>query len=140
MLESDMKDLVELEVRELLESYSFPSDLPVIKGSARQALLEETSSELGLFSVKLLMDTVDEYIKEPIRLKNAPFLMSVESVFVATGRGTVLTGKVETGVIKVNDNLELIGGRNTLNTTCMGLEMFRKSLDLLKLVICRYFS
>ena len=84
MLESDMKDLVELEVRELLESYSFPSDLPVIKGSARQALLEDIPSELGLISVKLLMDTVDEYIKEPIRLKNAPFLMSVESVFVAT--------------------------------------------------------
>lgn len=84
MLEADMKDLVELEVRELLESYSFPSDLPVIKGSARQALLEDSASELGLNSVKLLMDTVDDYVKEPVRLKNAPFLMSVESVFVAT--------------------------------------------------------
>lgn len=81
-----MKDLVELEVRESLESYGFPNDLPVIKGSARQALLEDTISDLGTGSVKLLMDTVDDYIKEPVRLKNAPFLMSVESVFVATGR------------------------------------------------------
>jgi elongation factor Tu len=129
MLEADMKDLVELEVRELLESYGFPNDLPVIKGSARQALLEDTISDLGTGSVKLLMDTVDDYIKEPVRLKNAPFLMSVESVFVATGRGTVLTGKVETGSVKVSDNLDLVGGRNVLNTICMGLETFRRSLD-----------
>lgn len=128
-----MKDLVEIEVRELLESYGFPTDLPVEKGSARQALNEDTPSELGTESVRKLMNTVDSYIKEPLRLKDAPFLMSIESIFIATGRGTVLTGKVETGTIKVTDSLELVGGRNTLNTICMGLEMFRKSLDMLKL-------
>lgn len=78
------------------------------------------------------MDTVDDYIKEPLRLKDTPFLMSVESVFVATGRGTVLTGKIECGLIKISDPLELVGGRNTLSTICMGLEMFRRSLDVLK--------
>lgn len=129
MLEADMKDLVELEVRELLESYGFPSDLPVIKGSARQALFEETPSELGTLSVKTLMKTVDDYIKQPLRLKDAPFLMSIESIFVATGRGTVLTGKVETGIVKISDPLELVGGRNTISSLCMGLEMFRRSLD-----------
>jgi elongation factor Tu len=130
MVEGDLKDLVEIEVRELLESYGFPNDLPVEKGSARLALLEETASEIGTESVKALMRTVDDYIKEPVRLKDAPFLMSVESIFVATGRGTVLTGKVETGTIKITDPLELVGGRNTLTTTCMGLEMFRKALDV----------
>ena len=129
MLEADMKDLVELEVRELLESYGFPSDLPVIKGSARQALFEDTPSELGSLSVKSLMSTVDNYIKQPLRLKDAPFLMSIESIFVATGRGTVLTGKVETGIVKISDPLELVGGRNTISSLCMGLEMFRRSLD-----------
>lgn len=124
-----MKDLVELEVRELLESYGFPSDLPVIKGSARQALFEDTPSELGSLSVKSLMSTVDNYIKQPLRLKDAPFLMSIESIFVATGRGTVLTGKVETGIVKISDPLELVGGRNTISSLCMGLEMFRRSLD-----------
>ena len=129
MLEMDMKDLVEMEVRELLESYGFPIDLPVVKGSARQALLEDESSLLGTESVRDLMKIVDNYIKQPMRLKDAPFLMSVEGVFVATGRGTVLTGKIETGCCKINDLLELIGGREILSTICMGLEMFRKSLD-----------
>jgi elongation factor Tu len=129
MLEFDMKDLVELEIRELLESYGFPGDLPVVKGSARQALFEDSPSDLGTNSVKNLMKVVDDYIKQPIRLNDAPFLMSIESIFVATGRGTVLTGKVETGTIKINDSLELVGGRNVLSTICMGLEMFRKSLD-----------
>jgi len=95
MLEMDMKDLVELEVRELLESYGFPTNLPVVKGSARKALLEDSSSELGGDSVKLLMQTVDEYIKQPIRLNDASFLLSVEAIFVATGRGTVLTGRLK---------------------------------------------
>jgi len=129
MLEPDLKDLVEIEVRELLESYSFPTDLPVVKGSARQALNESEPSELGSDSVKLLMDTVDSYVKQPVRLKDSPFLMSVEGIFLATGRGTVLTGKVETGIINIGDHLELVGGRNTLGTVCLGLEMFRKSLD-----------
>jgi elongation factor Tu len=130
MLEGDMKDLVELEVRELLESYGYPEDLPVVKGSARMALLEIEASKYGIDSVKLLMETVDSYIKQPTRLRDVPFLMAVEGIFVVTGRGTVLTGKVETGIIKVMDPLELIGGRLTLSTICMGLEMFRKSLDL----------
>jgi elongation factor Tu len=129
MLEPDLKDLVEIEVRELLESYSFPTDLPVVKGSARQALNEDEPSELGSGSVKHLMDVVDSYVKQPVRLKDSPFLMSIEGIFLATGRGTVLTGKVETGILSVGDHLELVGGRNTLGTVCLGLEMFRKSLD-----------
>jgi elongation factor Tu len=129
MLEYDMKDLVELEVRELLESYGFPGDLPVVKGSARKALTEEYESDLGTGSVRTLMEQVDNYIKQPLRLNDSPFLMSVEGVFMATGRGTVLTGKVETGTIKVGDNLELVGGRDIISTVCMGLEMFHKSLD-----------
>jgi elongation factor Tu len=129
MLEPEMKYLVEIEVRELLESYGFPMDLPVVKGSARTALLEDSFSELGSGSVKLLMNTVDNYIKQPIRLKDAKFLMSIEGIFMATGRGTVLTGKIESGILNIGDPLELVGGRNTIFTSCMGLETFRKSLD-----------
>jgi len=129
MLEGDMKDLVELEVRELLDSYGFPDDVPCIKGSARKALEENEVSELGSGSVKLLMNTVDSYIKQPERKKDAPFLMAIEGIFMATGRGTVLTGKIETGTIKLGDLLEVIGGRETISTQCMGLEMFRKSMD-----------
>jgi len=130
MLEGDMKDLVELEVRELLDSYNFPGDVPCIKGSARIALEESEPTNLGTGSVKILMDTVDSYIKQPERKKNAPFLMAIEGIFMATGRGTVLTGKVETGIIKVGDLLEVVGGRDNIPTSCMGLEMFRKSLDI----------
>jgi len=130
MLEGDMKDLVELEVRELLDSYGFPDSIPCIKGSARIALEESESSNIGTESVKLLMNTVDSYVKQPERKKNAPFLMAVEGIFMATGRGTVLTGKIETGTVKVGDQLEIIGGRDHISTQCMGLEMFRKSLDL----------
>jgi len=130
MLEGDMKDLVELEVRELLESYNFPGDVPCIKGSARIALEETEFSNIGTGSVKILMDTVDMYVKQPERKKNAPFLMSIEGIFMATGRGTVLTGKVETGIIKIGDLLEVVGGRDNIATSCMGLEMFRKSLDI----------
>jgi len=130
MLEGDMKDLVELEVRELLDSYGFPDDIPCIKGSARKALEESDITNLGTGSVKLLMDTVDSYIKQPDRKKDAPFLMAVEGIFMATGRGTVLTGKIETGTVKIGDQLEIIGGRDVIFTQCMGLEMFRKSMDL----------
>jgi elongation factor Tu len=129
MLEGEMKDLVEIEVRELLESYGFSSKLPVIKGSARRALLEDSNSELGMDSIKLLMNTVDDYIKQPSRLKDIPFLMSIEGIFMAPGRGTVLTGKIESGILNIGDSLEVIGGRNNISTICMGLEMFRKSLD-----------
>lgn len=130
MLEGDMKDLVELEVRELLESYGFPEDIPCIKGSARAALEESQPSNIGTESVKMLMDTVDTYVKQPDRKNEGPFLMSIEGIFMATGRGTVLTGKIENGSIKVGDQLEIVGGRDIINTSCMGLEMFRKSLDV----------
>jgi len=130
MLEGDMKDLVELEVRELLESYGFPEDIPCIKGSARTALEENQPSTIGTESVKILMDTVDVYVKQPDRKNEGPFLMSIEGIFMATGRGTVLTGKIENGTIKIGDQLEIVGGRDVITTSCMGLEMFRKSLDL----------
>lgn len=135
MVEPVMQDLVELEVRELLESYGFPTDLPVIKGSARLALNEniEEKSMLGLLSIQKLMDTVDNYIKQPERLINAPFLLSIEQAYVITGRGTVVTGKIEQGTIKVSDNLEIIGNnqkKEILVTSCLGLEMFRKSMDV----------
>jgi len=108
-LEGDMKELVELEVRELLEAYGYPEDLPVIKGSAKIALEEEIPSNLGLISVKKLMDTVDMYIQQPIRLKDTFFLLSIESVLEIRGRGTVVTGKIEQGIVKINDELELFG-------------------------------
>ena len=130
MMEGDMKDLVELEVRELLESYGFATDLPCIKGSARRALEEENLSELGTGSVQKLMDTVDSYIKQPERKKDSSFLLSIEGIFQATGRGTVLTGKIETGSVKIGDPLEVIGGRENILTTCIGLEMFRKILEV----------
>jgi elongation factor Tu len=127
-LSTDMKDLVELEVRELLESYGFPEDLPVLGGSAKLALEESENSDLGMNSVKNLMNTVDIYIKEPIRDLTAPFLLSVEGSLVARGRGTVVTGKVEQGVININDEIEVLSSV-IKNTTCLGLEMFRKTLD-----------
>jgi len=127
-ISGDMKELVELEVRELLESYGFPQDLPVLGGSARLALEETEYSELGMGSVQLLMNTVDTYIKQPERNINADFLLSIEGSLVARGRGTVVTGKVEQGVINVNDELEVLSSI-VRPTTCLGLEMFRKSLD-----------
>jgi len=127
-LSNDMKDLVELEVRELLESYGFPEDLPVLGGSAKLALEENESTDLGMNSVKNLMNTVDIYIKEPLRNLDAPFLLSVEGSLVARGRGTVVTGKIEQGIIKINDEIEVLSSV-IKNTTCLGLEMFRKTLD-----------
>jgi len=125
---ADMKDLVELEVRELLEAYGYPDDLPVLKGSARQALEENQPTELGTGSVKLLMQTVDTYVKQPERMLHAPFLLSIESTLVAKGRGTVVTGKVDQGRVTINDELEVVGS-DIKGTICLGLEMFRKSLD-----------
>jgi len=127
-ISGDIKDLVELEVRELLEAYGYPDDLPVIKGSARTALEEVEPSDLGTGSVKLLMDTVDAYIKQPDRPIDAPFLLSIESTLVAKGRGTVVTGKVDQGKVNINDELEVVGS-DSKSTICLGLEMFRKSLD-----------
>lgn len=130
MMEGDMKDLVELEVRELLDTYGFTGDIPCVKGSARRALEEQNPSEVGTESVKTLMNFVDTYIKQPERKKDVPFLMAIEGIFMATGRGTVLTGKIETGVVKIGDTLEVVGGRENISTSCMGLEMFKKSLDI----------
>lgn len=127
-LSSDMKELVELEARELLESYGYPSDLPVLGGSARQALEEDIATPLGLDSIINLMNYVDNYIKQPIRDLTAPFLLSVEGCLVARGRGTVVTGKVEQGVIIINDDLDLLSSQ-IRQTTCLGIEMFRKTLD-----------
>jgi elongation factor Tu len=134
MIEPVMQDLVELEVRELLELYGYPSDLPVIKGSARLALNEnlQDPSILGMLSVRRLMDTVDEYIKQPERLINVPFLLSIEQSYVITGRGTVVTGKIEQGMVKVSDNLEIVGNnkkKDIISTVCLGLEMFRRSME-----------
>jgi elongation factor Tu len=123
-----MKDLVELEIRELLESYGFDSNLPVVGGSARLALEESSPSELGTLSVQSLMNFVDNYIKQPERSINAPFLLSVEGTLVVKGRGTVVTGKVDQGKVTINDELDIVGS-DTKSTICLGLEMFRKSLD-----------
>lgn len=129
MLEVDMKDLVELEVRELLSTYNYPENLPVLKGSAKLALEDDLADphELGSTAVKLLMSTVDDYIPQPDRLTDAPFLLSIESVYVITGRGTVVTGKIDQGLLKENDELELLG-QDIKKTVCLGIEMFHKTL------------
>jgi elongation factor Tu len=125
----EMKELVELEILELLESYGYPSDLPVIRGSARCALEEIDESEIGMLSIRKLMQTVDTYIAQPQSNLENPFLLSVEGSLVVRGRGTVVTGKVEHGQLNINDELELTSSI-IRKTTCMGIEMFRKSLDI----------
>lgn len=127
--DKDMVELVELETRELLSTYSYPYDLPIIFGAARVALEEETPTEYGTESVLKLMSIVDNYIPQPTRPVNDPFLMPIEDVFSITGRGTVVTGKVERGTIKVGEEVELVGP-TTLKSTCTGLEMYHKYLDL----------
>ena len=130
LVEIDMKELVEMEVRELLDTYGFDSDVPVIKGSAKVALEEplEEPSDMGLKSVKELMDTVDSYIPQPERAKNSPFIMPVEAVYVITGRGTVVTGKIEQGTIKENQEVELLG-KDVKKTQVLGIEMFHKFMS-----------
>jgi elongation factor Tu len=124
----DMVELVEMEVRELVSSYGFPYDLPVVFGSARLALEEDVESKLGGESVLQLMKVVDEYIKQPVRAIDEPFLMPIEDVFSITGRGTVVTGRVERGILRVNEEVDLVGSK-FFRTVCTGLEMFRKILD-----------
>src|SRR5574338_1085453 len=125
----ELLDLVELEVRELLSSYEFPGDdIPVIRGSALMAL-EDKNPELGKQAVLKLMEAVDAYIPQPERPKDRPFLMPIEDVFSISGRGTVVTGRVERGVIKVGEEVEIIGLRPTVKTVVTGVEMFRKLLD-----------
>jgi elongation factor Tu len=125
----ELIELVELEVRELLSSYDFPGDdIPVVKGSALAAL-EGRAEEIGKNSVLELMKAVDDYIPQPERAKDRPFLMPIEDVFTISGRGTVVTGRVERGVIKVGDEVEIVGLRPTAKTVVTGVEMFRKLLD-----------
>ncbi len=125
----ELLELVEMEVRELLSSYQFPGDkIPVIKGSALKAM-EGDAGELGELAILKLMDQVDAYIPQPKREKDKPFLMPVEDVFSISGRGTVVTGRVERGVIKVGEEIEIIGLRPTTKTVVTGVEMFRKLLD-----------
>jgi elongation factor Tu len=127
--DKELLDLVEMEVRELLSSYKFPGDkIPVVKGSALKAL-EGDAGELGEAAIMQLMDAVDEYVPQPKREKDKPFLMPVEDVFSISGRGTVVTGRVERGVIKVGEECEIIGLRPTIKTVVTGVEMFRKLLD-----------
>ena len=125
----ELLELVELEVRELLSSYDFPGDdIPVVVGSALKAL-EGDKGEYGEPSVLKLLEAIDEYIPEPQRDIDKPFLMPIEDVFSISGRGTVVTGRVERGVIKVGDEVEIVGIRSTQKTVCTGVEMFRKVLD-----------
>ncbi len=127
--DEELLELVELEVRELLSSYDFPGDdIPIIKGSALKAL-EGEKSELGEESVNRLMDAVDSYIPDPERAIDRPFLMPVEDVFSISGRGTVATGRVERGICKVGEEVEVVGIKDTIKTTVTGVEMFRKLLD-----------
>ncbi len=125
----ELLELVEMEVRELLSSYQFPGDdIPIIHGSALMAL-EDKNPELGEQAVLKLMAAVDEYIPQPIRATERPFLMPIEDVFSISGRGTVVTGRIERGIVNVGDEVEIVGIKNTVKTIVTGVEMFRKLLD-----------
>ncbi|MBF0560506.1 MAG: elongation factor Tu [Alphaproteobacteria bacterium] len=125
----ELLELVELEIRELLTSYNFPGDdIPVIQGSALVAL-NDGDPKLGKEAILKLMQAVDDYIPQPVRMKDKPFLMPVEDVFSISGRGTVATGRVERGIIKVGEEVEIVGLKTTMKTVVTGVEMFRKLLD-----------
>ena len=127
---TEMLELVEMELRELLDLYEFPGDdTPIIVGSALMALEGRDDNELGTTAVLKLVDALDTYIPEPVRAVDQPFLMPIEDVFSIAGRGTVVTGRVERGVVKVGEEIEIIGITDTTKTTCTGVEMFRKLLD-----------
>ncbi len=127
--DEELLELVEMEVRELLDQYDFPGDdTPIVVGSALKAL-EGDTSEIGAPSVVKLVETLDEYIPEPERAIDQPFLLPIEDVFSISGRGTVVTGRVSRGIIKVGDEIEIVGIKDTTKTTCTGVEMFRKLLD-----------
>jgi elongation factor Tu len=127
--DEELLELVELEVRELLSSYEFPGDdIPIIKGSALAAL-EGNNEEIGKNAIIELMAAVDEYVPQPERPKDQPFLMPIEDVFSISGRGTVVTGRIERGIVNVGDEIEIVGIKDTQKTTCTGVEMFRKLLD-----------
>jgi elongation factor Tu len=127
--DEELLELVELEVRELLSKYDFPGDdIPITKGSALMAL-EDKNPAIGHDAILALMKTVDEYIPQPERPIDQPFLMPIEDVFSISGRGTVVTGRVERGIVKVGEEVEIVGIRDTVKTTVTGVEMFRKLLD-----------
>ncbi len=127
--DAELLELVEMEVRDLLTSYDFPGDdTPIIVGSALKAL-EGDTSEIGIPSIEKLVETMDVYIPEPVRNIDKAFLLPIEDVFSISGRGTVVTGRVESGIVKVGEEVEIIGIRDTVKSTCTGVEMFRKLLD-----------
>jgi elongation factor Tu len=127
--DEELLELVEMEIRELLSDYDFPGDdTPMVMGSALKAL-EGDESDIGVPSIKKLLDVLDDYIPEPVRDIDQAFLLPIEDVFSISGRGTVVTGRVERGVVKVGEELEIIGIRDTQKTVCTGVEMFRKLLD-----------
>ena len=127
--DKELVDLVEMELRDLLTSYEFPGDtIPIIKGSALAAL-EGKDDEIGKNSILELLKAVDEYIPQPTRVTDKPFLMPVEDVFSISGRGTVVTGRIEQGVVKIGEDIEILGIKETQKTVCTGVEMFRKLLD-----------
>ena len=127
--DEELLELVEMEVRELLSSYDFPGDdIPIVKGSALVAL-EDGDEATGKTSILELMTAVDDYIPQPDRPKDQPFLMPIEDVFSISGRGTVVTGRIERGIVNVGDEIEIVGIKDTTKTTCTGVEMFRKLLD-----------
>jgi elongation factor Tu len=127
--DEELLELVELEIRELLSSYDYPGDdIPIVKGSALAAM-EGRDEEIGKNAINELMAAVDVYIPQPERPKDQPFLMPIEDVFSISGRGTVVTGRIERGIVNVGDEIEILGIRDTTKTTCTGVEMFRKLLD-----------
>jgi len=127
--DEELLELVDMEIRELLSSYDFPGDdIPVITGSALKAL-EGDTSEIGIPSILKLVEEMDQYFPEPVRDTDKPFLLPIEDVFSISGRGTVVTGRVERGVVKVGEEIEIVGIKETAKTTCTGVEMFRKLLD-----------
>ena len=127
---AEMLELVEMELRELLSAYDFPGDdTPIIAGSALMALNGQDDNGLGVSAVKKLVEALDTYIPEPERPVDKPFLMPIEDVFSISGRGTVVTGRIERGIIKINEEVEIVGIKETTKTTCTGVEMFRKLLD-----------
>jgi len=127
--DAELLELVEMEVRDLLTSYDFPGDdTPIVVGSALKAL-EGDTSEIGIPSIEKLVETMDVYIPEPVRNIDKAFLLPIEDVFSISGRGTVVTGRIESGIVKVGEEVEIIGIRDTVKSTCTGVEMFRKLLD-----------
>jgi elongation factor Tu len=128
--DEELLELVEMEVRELLDRYDFPGDdTPIITGSALMALEGKDDNEMGTTAVRKLVEALDEYIPDPERAIDQPFLMPIEDVFSISGRGTVVTGRVERGVVKVGEEVEIVGIKDTVKTVCTGVEMFRKLLD-----------